>query len=83
MASKDGKCRYKYVLCRCPFRIILLIKPNKINTLLEHFYTIILQLNSTFQLHHSSQLINMSFHPDNLPSLNGKVFIVTGGNAGM
>ncbi|KAF0637770.1 hypothetical protein FPSE5266_09526 [Fusarium pseudograminearum] len=25
----------------------------------------------------------MSFHPDNLPSLNGKVFIVTGGNAGM
>ncbi|KAJ4009646.1 hypothetical protein NW752_009233 [Fusarium irregulare] len=25
----------------------------------------------------------MSFHPDNLPSLEGKVFIVTGGNAGM
>ncbi|KAF4993600.1 hypothetical protein FGRMN_6318 [Fusarium graminum] len=25
----------------------------------------------------------MTFHPDNLPELNGKVFIVTGGNAGM
>ncbi|RGP63856.1 hypothetical protein FLONG3_9750 [Fusarium longipes] len=25
----------------------------------------------------------MSFHPDNLPNLSGKVFIVTGGNAGM
>ncbi|KAF4435371.1 hypothetical protein F53441_13524 [Fusarium austroafricanum] len=25
----------------------------------------------------------MTFHPDNLPDLNGKVFIVTGGNGGM
>lgn len=25
----------------------------------------------------------MPFHPDNLPNLEGKVFIVTGGNSGM
>jgi hypothetical protein len=25
----------------------------------------------------------MAFHPDSLPNLTGKVFIVTGGNAGM
>lgn len=25
----------------------------------------------------------MTFHPDNLPNLKGKVYIVTGGNSGM
>jgi hypothetical protein len=25
----------------------------------------------------------MAFHPDSLPDLTGKVYIVTGGNAGM
>jgi hypothetical protein len=26
---------------------------------------------------------NMAFHPDSLPDLTGKVYIVTGGNSGM
>jgi hypothetical protein len=26
---------------------------------------------------------DMTFHPDSLPNLTGKVFIVTGGNSGM
>lgn len=25
----------------------------------------------------------MTFHPDNLPDLTGRVYIVTGGNSGM
>jgi 5,10-methenyltetrahydromethanopterin hydrogenase len=28
-------------------------------------------------------VVNMTFHPNTLPDLKGKVFIVTGGNSGM
>lgn len=84
---KGKKCRYKDARCRRSFRIILLIKPNTTDTSLEHFNTIIYPPQSTrLLLSNITTLLNllqMSFHPDNLPSLNGKVFIVTGGNAGM
>jgi hypothetical protein len=30
-----------------------------------------------------SRIFKMTFHPDSLPDLSGKVYVVTGGNAGM
>lgn len=37
------------------------------------------------RLCNSTQILdlNMTFHPDTLPNLKGKIFIVTGGNSGM
>ena len=40
-------------------------------------------INAYFTKHSHTSYLIMTFHPDTLPSLNGKVFIVTGGNSGM